>query len=320
MLRIIFFGTGKFAEPIFERLIQDKEIEMIALVTAPDKPVGRKQILTPPEVKLIAQKYQIPVFQPEKVKSENFLIEIRKLLPDLAIVVSYGKILPAELLEIPKHKFLNIHPSLLPKYRGASPIQFALLNGEKKTGVSIIQVTSEVDAGPIISQEEMFIRSDDDYLLLQGKLSRLAAKMIGAAVEKWIGIRTGEISEDLIIQDGKRATYTKILTKQDGRIDWSKSAAIIVQQVKAFNPWPGTWTIWRGKILKIIKVGKIIKDKPKSGLLIIPGQVIEISSGFGVQTGQGVLEILEIQPSGKRPMPIQDFLRGHQQIVGERLE
>ncbi|HHD92525.1 MAG TPA: methionyl-tRNA formyltransferase, partial [Candidatus Portnoybacteria bacterium] len=193
MIKIIFFGTGEFAEPIFEKLIQEKNLSMVALVTAPDKPVSRKQILTPPKIKLIAQKYKILVLQPDNPKSEDFLTQIYQLSPDLIVVASYGKILSEQLLQIPKYQGINIHPSLLPKYRGASPIQFTLLNGEKETGVSIIQITSKVDAGAIISQEKIIIDPEDDYSSLQNKLAQLSVIIIKPAIEKWIKIQTGQI-------------------------------------------------------------------------------------------------------------------------------
>ncbi len=316
MIKIIFFGTGEFAEPIFEKLIQEKDLAITALVTAPDKPIGRRQILTPPKIKTIAQKEQISVLQPDYPKSADFLVQIRQLSPDLIIVASYGKILPDELLAIPRYQGINIHPSLLPKYRGASPIQFALLNQEKETGVSIIQITSQVDAGAIISQEKLIIQPNDDYLILRNKLAQLAVKMIKPAIKKWIKIQTGQIKNGLIIQDEDQATDTKILTKQDGQINWQKPAQEIIAQIKALNPWPGTWTTWQGKILKIIQADQIIKPSKQKEI----GEIVKLNNGFGVQTGQGILEIIQIQPSGKKPMPSQAFILGHSDSIGSILE
>ena len=316
MIKIIFFGTGEFAEPIFEKLIQEKDLSIIALVTAPDKPVGRKQILTPPKIKLIAQKYKIPVLQPGNPKSEDFLTQIYQLSPDLIVVASYGKILSDQLLQIPKYQGINIHPSLLPKYRGASPIQFTLLNGEKETGVSVIQITSKVDAGAIISQEKIIIDPEDDYPSLQNKLAQLSARMIKPAIEKWIKIQTGQIKNNLIIQDENLATYTKILTKQDGQINWTQPAEKIIQQIKALTPWPGTWTIWQGGILKIIQAEQTIKPNETKKI----GKVVKTKNGFGIQTGQGILEILQVQPSSKKPMFSQSFLLGHPNFIGSVLE
>ena len=316
MIKIIFFGTGEFAEPIFEKLIQEKDLAITALVTAPDKPIGRRQILTPPKIKTIAQKEQISVLQPDHPKSADFLAQIRQLSPDLIIVASYGKILPDELLAIPRYQGINIHPSLLPKYRGASPIQFALLNQEKETGVSIIQITSQVDAGAIISQEKLIIQPSDNYLILRNKLAQLAAKMIKPAIKKWIEIQTGQIKNGLIIQDEDQATDTKILTKQDGQINWQKPAQEIIAQIKALNPWPGTWTTWQGKILKIIQADQIIKPSKQKEI----GEIVKLNNGFGVQTGQGILEIIQVQPSSKKPMPSQAFILGHSDSIGSILE
>ncbi len=316
MLKIIFFGTGEFAEPIFEKLTQEKDLAITALVTAPDKPIGRRQILTPPKIKAIAQKEQISVLQPDHPKSADFLAQIRQLSPDLIIVASYGKILPDELLAIPRYQGINIHPSLLPKYRGASPIQFALLNQEKETGVSIIQITDQVDAGAIISQEKLIIQPNDDYLILRNKLAQLAAKMIKPATKKWVKIQAGQIKNGLIIQDEDQSTATKILTKQDGQINWQKPAQEIAAQIKALNPWPGTWTTWQGKILKIIRAGQIIEPNEQKEI----GEIVKLNNSFGIQTGQGILAIIQIQPSGKKPMPSQDFLRGHQNFPGAILK
>jgi len=268
-------GTPEFGEIILEGLVKN-DYKPILVITAPDKSVGRKQILTSTPVKKIAKKYNIPVVhQPEEVK---------KIKPDLIIVAAYGQILPKEILEIPKYGCLNVHPSLLPKYRGASPIQTTILNGDKETGVTIILMDEKMDHGPILGQRELeFSIFNFQFSKLHDKLAELGVKLLIETIPKWIN---GKIKPKP--QDESKATYTKVLKKEDGKVDWSKSAQEIERQVRAFYPWPGAFFFikHKGKILRV----KILKaDISKEDKLIIK----------------------KIQPEGKKPMSFEEFKRGH---------
>lgn len=268
-MKIIFIGTPEFGAIILEKLCK-ANLRPILVVTAPDKPVGRKQILTPSSVKITAQRYKIKVGQ----AMSNF----REIKPELVLVAAFGQILPKEILEIPKYGCLNVHPSLLPKYRGAAPVQFAILNGEKETGVTIFLMDAEVDHGPILAQRKTVIGPNEIMGQLQLRLAVLGAELLIDAIPDWI---RGKIR--LRRQDERRATYTEILKKEDGKIDWRESAEIIERQIRAFYPWPGSYTIYKGKILKILKA----------------------------EVSKGNLVIKEAQLEGKKPMAFEDFLRGH---------
>lgn len=286
-------GTPDFAAPALERLIK-AGYKILAALTGPDKPVGRKQILTPPPIKKIALKHQIPVLQPEKLLTLKS--QISNLNPNLIIVVAFGKIIPKEILEIPKYGSLNVHPSLLPKYRGPSPIQFAILNGEKITGTTIMLMDEKMDHGPILAQEKIVVEPKETSQTLHQKLSRLGADLLLKTIPLYL---SGKIKPKP--QDEKKATYTKILSRQDGRIDWQKSAEEIERQIRAFFPWPGAWTIFNGKRLKILKA-KTNQGQPSEKY----SRRLPL-----IRTGQGYLLLEIVQPEGKKPMSGEEFLRGY---------
>ncbi len=274
--KIIFMGTPEFGAIILEELIK-ANFKPVLVITAPDKPVGRKQILTPSGVKMMAQRYDVPVLQPEKIG--NWKLEIGNYKPELVVAAAYGQILPKEILDIPKYGCLNVHPSLLPKYRGATPVQFAILSGDKMTGVTIILMDEKMDHGPIIANSKFQIsNSKITSKELLRELAISGAKLLIEIIPKWI---EGEIKSKP--QDEKEATYTKILKKEDGKIDWKESAEAIERQIRALNPWPGTYTIYNKKILKILRA--------------------ELLTGH--------LVIKEVQLEGKKSMSFKDFLRGH---------
>ncbi len=273
--KIIFIGTSSFAITTLEELIENG-YEILAVITAPDKPVGRKQELTPSPIKEIALKYNLLTFQPEKISEVEK--EISQLKPDLIITSSYGQIIPKNILDIPKKESLNLHPSLLPKYRGPSPIQTAILNGEKVTGITIIKMDEKMDHGPIIAQQETNINPDDTYESLEDKLSEEITKLLIEILPRYF---KNKIQPE--IQDESRATYTKILTRDDGKIDLKENAEEIERKVRAFSPWPGTWTEINNQRVKILKV--------------------KIKNNF--------LSLELIQPAGKKPMTGEEFFRGH---------
>lgn len=325
-MKIVFMGTAEFAVPILEKLVQSNYRPAL-VVASPDKPVGRKQIITPPPVKVLAEKYKIPVAQPEKIGNRKYkpaasllvipseLREIGNLTPDLIVVAAYGKILPKEILDIPRFGCLNIHPSLLPKYRGPSPIQTAILNGDKETGVTIILMNERVDSGGIVASSKYQTSSSITYRELLKELAELGAKLLIDTIPKWI---KGEIKPR--IQDETKATYTKILKKGDGKIDWQKSAKDIEKQIRAFEPWPSSFTKYQTsdknyKILKILKAQVLKQTKkdpsgPSGKIFLFPGNKI------AVQTAKDFLIIEVLLPEGKKPMTAVDFLRGHKGFIG----
>jgi len=306
--RIIFFGTPDFAQPSLEKLINSGYL-VIAVVTQVDKKVGRKQKIVYSPVKELALKYKIPVFQPEKISDPNYIQKIKNLNPDLIVVAAYGQILPKEILEIPKYGCINIHASLLPKYRGASPIHQAILNGDKEIGITIILMDEKMDHGKIIKSEKLKVQSNITLPELHDELAKMGAELLVEILPEWF---SGQIKPKT--QDESQATYTKILKKEDGQIDWHKSAEVIERQIRAFTPWPGSFCFWGNKRLKIVKAKVLNINKTE------PGKVYEIDSKLAVQTGENMLELDKIQLEGKREMDVKEFSRGYPEFVGTKLK
>lgn len=300
-MKIIFIGTSKFAAVILERLAGSTNKPFL-VITALEKPAGRKKNLTPPPVKVSAENYGIPVVQPKAIG--NFTDEIKKLNPDIIILAAYGQIIPKEILFIPKYGCLNIHPSLLPRWRGASPIQQAILNNDEKTGVSIIKMTSQLDAGPIFYQKEMIIDQEDTFVTLRDKLAKMAGEMIAKILVK---IFSSKITP--LLQDESKANYAKTLKKEEGKIDWQKPADFLARQVRAFYPWPGSFAFFKYKgkpvKVKIIKARKLEPEEEKEGLL-------------AVKCGQDFLLIEKLQIEGGKELDWQDFYRGHADFLTAR--
>lgn len=313
-MKIIFIGTPEFAATILEK-IAHSEYKPVLVITAPDKPVGRKQIITPPPVKIIAEKNKISVAQFEKIQDSK--LKIQNLNPDLIIVAAYGQIIPKEILNIPRLGCLNIHPSLLPKYRGSSPIQTTILRGDKETGVTIILMNEKMDQGKIVDSIKHQVSSGITCKELSKELAEIAGKLLIETIPKW---EKGEIKPKT--QDESRATYTKILKKIDGKIDWQKTAEFIERQIRAFNPWPGSFTKFQNsdknyRVLKILKA-TVLKEEKNAGS---PGKTFLSGNGkIGVKTGKNFLIIELLQPEGKSPMASEDFLRGHKDFIGKILE
>ena len=312
--KIIFFGTPVFAAIVLEMLSKSK-FKPAAVVTEPDKPVGRKQILTPPAVKVVAQKYNIPILQPEKIRNLKLPLgpelgvegEIRNLKPDLMILAAYGQMIPSEILNIPTFGSLNVHPSLLPKYRGASPIQTAILNGDKETGVTIILMDEKVDHGPIITNDKKLITNNKITTEeLSKELAEFGAELLIKTLPKWLA---GEIRP--MPQDDLQATYTRQIKKEDGKIDWQKTAEEIERIVRAYWPWPSAYTKLNEKNIKIIKA-----DILESECNERPGTVFLTSDKkIAVACGKNTLILQELQLEGKRPMGAQEFFNGHPEII-----
>lgn len=304
-MKIIYFGTSAIGLPILEELIRHHEI--VAVVTSPDKAVGRKQILTASPIANLAEQHNLIVYKPQKVRNNpEFLLTLKQHSAELYVVVSYGKILPLELLEQPPLKTINVHFSLLPKYRGPAPVQFTLLNGETKTGTSIFILDELVDHGPLLATAEIAIEPDDTNITLQSKLAQLSAELLIDTLPKY---QNSQIKPT--VQNHEQATSTKIITKEDGKIDWQQTSQQIYNQFRAFQPWPGIYTNWEGKNLKIISCA------PSSeSLSLQSGQVQQNFIGCGNNT---VLELKSVQLEGKNQTSISDFLNGYPQFGSTQL-
>lgn len=321
--KIIFIGTPEFGAIILEKLIKSK-YQPVLVVTGQDKPVGRKQILTPPPTKILAQKYKIPVLQPTKI--ENLKLEIENLKPDLGIVAAYGQIIPKDILDLPKYGFINVHPSLLPKYRGPSPIQAAILNGDKKTGVTIMLMDKKIDHGPIINQRALLIEEKETAETLHNRLADFGANLLIETIQKWV--------KEMIkakTQDHEKATFTKILTRESGKINWKKPAELLEKEVRAYLSWPGSYTFWKKKVGKSIKI-EILKARifksPTSNItypigktLVVPQNEIAVQCGKGFLKGGGDYLVIErLKMEGKNEMGSEEFLNGYPSFIGAILK
>jgi len=303
-------GTPEPAALCLKALIDAKH-EVAAVITQPDRPKGRGLKIVEPPVKELAKKYGIPVHQPEKIKDPSAIDLVKKIGPDLIIVVAYGKILPKEIIDAPKFGSINVHASLLPKYRGAAPVQCALLYGDKETGITIMRVAEALDSGDIILQEKVPIEIIDNTGTLTKKLFAVGAELLIKAVEQ---INNGKARYTK--QDERGVSLAPTLKKEAGMIDWKKSAKQIFDQIRACNPWPVAYTVHDGKILRIFWADMI--EGPKA----VPGKVMEIihEKGFLVGTGKDALVIREVQLEGGKRMSAKDFLIGHKIKVGDELQ
>ncbi|MDF1616417.1 methionyl-tRNA formyltransferase [Petrocella sp. FN5] len=309
-MRILFMGTPDFSVPTLEDLI-NSEHEIIGVVTQPDKPKGRgKQIIYPP-VKVVALENEIPVYQPNKVKNPDFMEVIQALEPDLAVVIAFGQILPKAFLELPKYGCINIHASLLPKYRGAGPIQWAIIHGEATTGVTTMYMDVGLDTGDMLLKETVEIQPKETGGSLHDKLSFIGGPLILKTIEA--------LTDERLIrqpQNNALSTYAPMLDKEMGNIDWHQSADRIERLVRGLNPWPSAYTHYEGKLLKIWE-----SDVVACNRLDIPcGSICEIrEEGFVVKCKDGGLLIKSLQLQGKKRMSTPDFLRGHQIRIGQEL-
>jgi methionyl-tRNA formyltransferase len=293
-MKIAFFGTPAFAAEFLKGLVADPGLSVVAVVTQPDEPVGRKKILTAPPVKQVAVEHKLPVFQPTKLKDANFQDQLKALGADIGIVVAYGRILPDSLLNVLPLGFINVHPSLLPKYRGPSPIIAALANGDTQTAVTIIKLVQEMDAGPILAQATIEVAANETQASLTSKVVDIGVPLLIESLKAYV---SGQLT--LHEQDHSQATFCKLLTRQDGVIDWSEPAEAIERKVRAYNPWPGTTS----NDLKIFSARVSDRSLP-SGEQLVDGKRLLIG------TGTTALEVLELQPAGGKRMSAADYLRG----------
>jgi methionyl-tRNA formyltransferase len=311
-MRVLFWGTPEFATPPLRALLGEG-FEVCGVVTQPDKPRGRHRDVTPSPVKQIALEEHLPVFQPEKPKDPEFIQAIEKLQPDISVVVAYGHILPKHVIDLPRLGTLNIHASLLPLLRGAAPIQAAIRQGFKETGVSIMRMVPALDAGPVILQAKMSIPDDETYGELQARLSELGAS---ALIEALALIQLGKAVEQE--QDESLVTYAPKVEREAGRIDWTNSAQDVVNTIRAYDPKPTAFTTLHGVDVKLF--GATVKVFPELAGERKAGEVIAIDDRLMVMAGDGnVVAVTDVQPAGKKRMRAQEWGRGRGVVVGDLL-
>ncbi|SER62621.1 methionyl-tRNA formyltransferase [Salipaludibacillus aurantiacus] len=300
-MKIVFMGTPDFAVPVLESVVNNG-YDVSLVVTQPDRPKGRKQTLTPPPVKVAAEKMGLPVFQPEKIKNETEWKQVEKINPDLIITAAFGQILPQELLDVPPKGCINVHASLLPKYRGGAPIHQAVIDGEEKTGITIMYMVAKLDAGDMIAQESLPILPEDTTGTMHDKLSRLGAELLTRTLPL---IEKGDIHP--VRQDEEYVTYAPNIKKEQERIDWAKTADQLFNQIRGLNPWPVAHTEAEGKRFKVWEAETSQDHTDES-----PGTVVAIEEhDIKVACGDGkTLALTKVQPAGKKPMDVATFLRG----------
>ncbi len=309
-MRIVFMATGEIAEETFKWLLKSGH-DVCGLVTQPDRPVGRKQVLTAPGVKTLAQDADIPVIQPEKVREASALTQIKDWEPEIIVVMAYGQILPQKLIDIPSRAIINLHASLLPKYRGASCIQGPLKAGDSKTGWSVIHVEKKLDAGNVICQQEIEISPQETGGELHDRLAQCAP----AALEEALRIFENQDVVEGEKQDEAATSYVPKLLRDDGRIDWNQTAEEIERLIRAYHPWPGTFAMLKGKRLKIFPPTEISSSSGK------PGECLGMThEGIGIACAQGSLVLKNLQPDGSRRMTAQEVIAGRAEALQAGLE
>jgi methionyl-tRNA formyltransferase len=309
MARVIFMGTPRFAVPTLKALTEAHQV--VGVVTQPDRPAGRGRDIDQSAVKQVAVARDLPVFQPRSLRTPDAVAQLADWKPEVIVVAAFGQILTEEVLDLPPHGCLNVHASLLPRWRGAAPVVAAILAGDEVTGVTIMKMDPGLDTGPILAQREEPIQADDTRATLTERLSIVGAELLVETLPLYL-------AEDLEPrpQDDEKVTFAEQLRKEDGRLDWSDPAIVLDRKIRAFSPWPGTFTCWRGRRLKVIEAS-LLSDWDGDAS---PGTVIEVDSGAAVATGKGALRLEEVQLAGKRAMAIGPFLRGRQDFVGSRLD
>jgi len=307
-MKLLYMGTPQFAVLPLLTLVEAGH-EVVAVVTRIDKPAGRGRTLTVPAVKRAALERGLTVYQPKRVREPEFIDTLRALGPEAIIVAAYGQILPPDILTLPKYGCINIHASLLPRYRGAAPITWAIVRGETETGNTIMQMDAGMDTGAILLQESIPIEPNDTAGTLTEKLSLLGARLITRALPL---IAAGKLTPTT--QDNSRATLAPLLKKEDGRIDWERGAREIHDRVRGMSPWPGAYTVLDNKIVKLI-VSAVAEGSAEPGRLLEKDRNTLLAG-----TGSGLLQLLTLQPEGKKPMSAAEFLRGHRGVAGKTFD
>ncbi|MEE1127910.1 MAG: methionyl-tRNA formyltransferase [Acutalibacteraceae bacterium] len=298
-MKLVFMGTPDFAVPCLEELIKAGH-EIVGVFTQPDKPVGRKRVMTPPPVKVCAEKNGITVYQPDSVRTEESLTLMKELNPDCVVVVAYGKIIPSEMLKLPKLGFVNVHGSLLPKYRGAAPIQWSIIDGEKKTGVTTMQMDDGIDTGDMLEVSETEIGENETAGELFDRLAEMGGKLIVSTLSK---LEKGELTP--IPQDHEKSNYAKIISKEMALIDFNMSAENVFNLIRGFNPWPIAYTIIGDKRLKVFAAEKIGSVNGKSGEVVSSDGTLTVAFGDG-----NGLKFTDVQLEGSKRMSATEMLKG----------
>lgn len=315
-MKILFMGTPDFAATVLEKIIQSGH-EVIGVVTQPDKQKGRGHEISCPPVKELALKNGLTVYQPLKAKEVEFLQMVEKLAPEVIVVAAFGQILPKALLDIPSSGCINVHASLLPKYRGAAPIQYSIIDGEEETGITIMHMDVGIDTGDIILQDKVLIAANETGGSLFDKMATLGGELLIKALQEIEGKTAVRIP-----QDNDKATYVKTINKEMGKIDFTQPAVKIERLIRGLNPWPSAYTFLDGKTLKIwsatVREGE--ESIQNQALTVLPGEIIEVEKDtFSVMTGEGVLVVKELQLEGKKRMQSDAFLRGYSITLGTKL-
>lgn len=312
-MKVIFMGTPEFAVPTLRILIENN-YDIRAVVTQPDRAKGRGRTVVPPPVKILAAQHGIVVLQPQKIRVKEVLQSIRKLEPDVIVVAAYGQILPGALLQIPRLGCINVHGSLLPKYRGAAPIHQAIIRGERETGLTTMFMDEGMDTGDMLLQQKIPIEKDDTAGTLHDKLCLIGSELL---LETLRQLEAGTLKR--IPQNHEAATYAPMLKKEDGRINWQETAVAIDRKIRGLFPWPGAYTYFQNKMVKLLKVE--VEDTLADTGDALPGTVVELDKNVGplIATGEGGIRILQIQPQNKKPMSCSDFCRGYRLSIGDKL-
>ncbi|MCP4362475.1 MAG: methionyl-tRNA formyltransferase [Chloroflexi bacterium] len=308
MSKVVFMGTPDFSVPALQTLIETQEV--VGVVTQPDRPAGRGKKLRPSPVKVVAQEAGIPVYQPKSLKKEDAAAPLREWQPDVIVVAAFGQILRPHVLDLPSHGCLNVHASLLPRWRGASPIQHTLLAGDDETGVCLMQMDVGLDTGPVFVCQSTPITLPETAVTLHDRLAKMGADLLRHHLDN---ILSGQLSATP--QNDDLSTYAPMISKKDGRINWHKTNVDLDRQIRAMTPWPGAFTTWQGVTLKILEA-VLFDDRVPPGQ---PGQVINIAGKTVVRTANGGLQLQQVQLADKRAMSLADFLRGQPQFIGTKL-
>ncbi len=305
MAKIVFMGTPEFAVPSLRALIEGHDV--VAVVTQPDRPAGRQRVLRASPVKRLARAANIPVLQPRRIREKAAIEELRSWNADVYVVAAFGQILPQALLDLPRQGAVNVHASLLPRWRGAAPIQAAIRAGDRQSGITIMLIDAGLDTGPLLSKRALALAPAETGQSLHDKLALLGAELLAETLP---GYLRGDIKPQP--QDDRQATHAPRISKEEGNIDWACSAASIERLVRAFRPWPGTFTHWKGAQLKIAAG---YNADGSAGM----GQVVEQDCGIAIGTGEGLYFPTELQLAGKRPLPVADFVNGYSDFIGSTL-
>ena len=304
-MRIVFIGTGEIGVPVLRSLCESDEHELVGVVTQPDKPAGRAQRLEAPPIKAALARSTLPILQPARIKDQEAVEAIRALAPDVIVVMAYGQILPRAVLDIPRVACLNLHASLLPRHRGAAPIQAVIVAGDRESGITVMHMSEGLDTGDILLQSRLEIAADETGESLHDRLAQIAP---GALHEALIQLQRENAPR--IPQDASLATYAPKLRREDGHIDWTESAALVERKIRAFNPWPGAFTLLRDSAGRDRKL-KIFSAAVVLSAHAAPGVILRSDDAIVVTAGDGALSLGEVQLEGKRRMSAGEFLRGH---------